>query len=188
MLYVTLAMAGCTEDGHPLTPLPYNLHVLDEGRAYRSSQPTGAQLENIIDLYDIRTVVNLRGPNPGEGWYDDEAAVCARRGVALVDHPMSANALPSAELLSAVIDTLLSAEYPILIHCNGGADRSGAVSAIYRMLVQGADRAEALEQVSPRYFHFRAATPCMDTLAEHYEPAPEWLDWYAANVDQLTCR
>lgn len=164
-----------------------NFHVLDPGRAYRSAQPDPAGLENVISQLGIKTVLNLRGPNPGKPWYDAEAEVCVAMNVTLADHPMSASNLPSGELLAAIIDTLQRAEYPMLIHCAGGADRSGAVSAIYRMLILGHDKSDALKELSPVYLHFRESKPCMDTLAEMYEPTPEWLAEYAATVDKITC-
>jgi protein tyrosine/serine phosphatase len=182
-----LAIAGCN-GGVPAGPLPYNFDTLDEGRAYRSSQPTGDQLEAIIDAYGIRTVVNLRGPNPGTEWYDTEAAVCQARGMTLISHPMSAKSLPSGELLADVIETLQTAEYPILIHCSGGADRAGAVSAIYRMIILGQNRDAALAELSPQHLHFRFYAPCMDTLAEMYEPTAEWLVWYTENAEQIECQ
>jgi protein tyrosine/serine phosphatase len=187
---VTLAslLAGCGNTSLPVGALPYNFDVLDDGRAYRSSQPTAGQLETIIDAYDIRTVLNLRGANPGDAWYDDEQAVCQARGVTLVDAGMSAKALPSPDVLRSIINTLQTADYPILIHCQGGADRTGAVSAIYRMLILGQDRAAALADLSPLHLHFRASAPCMDTLAEMYEPTPDWLAWYETNVDQIQCQ
>jgi protein tyrosine/serine phosphatase len=181
------AILGCDGGGLPVGVLPYNFDVLDPGVAYRSSQPTGDQLDTIIARYDIRTVLNLRGENPGKSWYDDEAAVCAARGVTLVSGPMSAQALPPADVLAGVVDALQTAEYPMLIHCNAGADRTGAVSAIYRMLILGDDRAAALAELSPQHLHFQAYAPCMDTLAELYEPTSDWLDWYAANADQISC-
>jgi len=180
-------VGGC-DGGTPLAGLlPFNFHELDKDRAYRSGQAMPCQLANAIDGYGIRTVVNLRGANPGKPWYDAEVEVCAAKGVTLVDHPMSANSLPSGELLAAVTDTLLTAEYPILIHCRAGADRTGAISAIYRMLILGHEKSDALAELTPLYFHFREFTPCMDTLAELYEPGDAWLAEYAATVDQIAC-
>ena len=191
-LAAVVALSVSCSPGEPFfpfsaCPLPFNFHVVDEGRAYRSAQPTADQLANVIEEFGIRTVVNLRGVNPGEPWYDAEAAVCEVLGVTLADHAMSARSLPSAEVLEAITNTLLTADYPILIHCQAGADRAGAISAIYRMLILGHDRADALAELSPAYFHFRRFTPCMDTLAEWYEPGPEWLAEYAAVVDEIVC-
>jgi len=166
---------------------PFNFHVLEEGRAYRSGQPTPEALAVIAEKYDIRTVINLRGSNTGKTWYDEEIAACQAMGINHVDHAMSALRLPSAEELEAVIHTLHTAEYPILVHCQSGADRTGLVSVIYRMTIMGHDREEALQELSPEFFHFREFTPCMDIVAEIFEPDPAWLDEYETIMDQLVC-
>lgn len=187
--FLLVSGASCTGGATQLPDgLPYNFHVLDEGRAYRSSQPEGNELAVAIESYGIRTVMNLRGENEGKDWYDNEAAICAAMNVTLSNHRMSAKSLPTPEVLAGVIETLQTAEYPILIHCDGGSDRAGAVSAIYRMLIQGWDRAGALTELSPAYLHFRFYAPCMDTLAELYQPTASWLTWYAENMNQITCQ
>jgi protein tyrosine/serine phosphatase len=170
------------------TDRPHNFHVVDAGRVYRSAQPTAGELEAVIDVLGIRTVLNLRGPNAGKAWYDVEAAICAEKDVRLVDVALSARWLPPPDRLAEVIDALKTAEYPMLIHCNGGADRTGMVSAVYRMTILGHERAAALEELSPEFLHFRQWNPCMDTLAELYEPTPEWLEWYRAHSEEIACQ
>ncbi|NLE29090.1 MAG: dual specificity protein phosphatase family protein [Phycisphaerae bacterium] len=188
ILLVSLTITGCTDPIFFFNSgdLPFNFHELDAGKAYRSSQPTAEELKNVIDLLGIKTVINLRGPNPDEPWYNDELRVCREMDVTLVDHRMSAGSLPKPELLREITNTLQTADYPILIHCRGGSDRTGAISAIYRMLIAGEDKNTAMEQLSTRYFHFRMANPCMDYLAEIYEPTDEWLEFYTKNFDQLS--
>lgn len=171
----------------PSDPLPLNIRVLEAGRAYRSAQPTPAVLESMVEVYGIRTVINLRGPNAGKIWYDLEKSACDQLGITLLDFPMSAGSLPRPELLADILNALKTAEYPILIHCQGGADRSGAISAIYRMLIVGEEKSAALAHLSPLFAHFRQFTPCMDTLAELYEPTDEWFETYRATWDQIPC-
>ena len=165
----------------------FNFHTLDPGRAYRSAQPDPEGLRVAIERLGLRTVINLRGAHPGEAWYDDEQAVCDEIGATLIDLPMSAQSLPPAEVMAGIESALETADYPILIHCQMGADRTGAVAAIYRMLILGEDEAQALEELTPATFHFRYLRPCMDRLAEVFEPTADWLTWYAANVDQIVC-
>lgn len=165
----------------------FNFHTIAEGEAYRSAQPSGDELIEAVERYGIRTVINLRGENPDKDWYVQEVEAIEKAGITLIDHSMSSKRLPDPEMLRAITESLQSAEYPILIHCQSGSDRSGAVTAIYRMLVLGHDRKEALEELSMRYFHYRKIAPCMDTLAEWYEPGDEWLDQYAEEYQQVEC-
>ncbi|MFH1748073.1 MAG: tyrosine-protein phosphatase [Planctomycetota bacterium] len=173
------ALTGCGWEGFsgyaPLT-LFDNFYVIAPGTAYRSAQLDGPTLGLVIEQAGIRTVINLRGENVGEKWYENEKAVCEEAGVTLVDIRMSAKALPPREVLLQLYDTFLSAEYPILMHCNGGADRSGAAAAIWRMTVQGDDRAAAAEELDLCYGHFASVTPLMDELVRVYEPDRDWIE------------
>lgn len=170
-----LPLAGCT-NGVPMPPgaLPFNFHVIADGRAYRSAQPTTETLFSAIAQLGIKTVVNLRGENPDQSWWQDEQAVCQSTGVTLVNIRMSASELPSRETLLLVYDTFVAAEYPVLIHCQSGADRTGAASAIWLMM-QGVSRDDAQGQLSPAYFHYQAFTPAMDLLASVFEPDRNWI-------------
>lgn len=178
---VALVFAGCgvipappAESGRELPPLD-NLHVVEAGQAYRSAQLDAATLTIVVETYGIRTVINLRGENAGQPWYDDEVATCQSLGVTHVDIRMSANALPPRAELLKLYDTFLSAEYPILMHCQAGADRAGAAAAIWRMLVMGDDRATASQQLSLEYGHIAVVTPEMDQLVAMFQPARNWI-------------
>ena len=84
--------AGCgvipappAENGQEL-PLLDNFHVVEAGQAYRSAQLDAATLTLVIETYGIGTVINLRGENAGQPWYDDEVATCQLLGVMHVRH------------------------------------------------------------------------------------------------------
>ena len=57
----------------------HNFGVLQPGRIYRSGQMPAGALSRTLRDYQIRTVLNLRGPNPGESWYRDETRRHPRR-------------------------------------------------------------------------------------------------------------
>ncbi|HSW47317.1 MAG TPA: dual specificity protein phosphatase family protein [Phycisphaerae bacterium] len=189
--FVWPALLLCVASCAPITPeenVPlFNFHVLDPGRAYRSAQPDNAGLREAVARLKLKTVINLRGPNPGKPWYDVERAVCEELGITLIDLPTSASRLPSADLLDDLLTALRTAETPFLLHCESGADRTGAAAALYRIVVLGHDKSDAMAKLSPFMLHFRYFTPCPGTLVELFEPTPEWLDWYAANVGQIVC-
>ncbi len=173
------SLPGCGWEGlNGYEPLWYfdNFHVIEPGTAYRSAQLDPETLQLALDHARIRTVINLRGANDGEQWYEDEKAVCQQAGVTLVDIRMSASALPPRETLLRLYDTFLTAEYPILMHCNGGADRAGAAAAIWRMVIQGHDRAAAADELAVRYGHFAGVNPEMDELVRIFQPDRTWIE------------
>jgi protein tyrosine/serine phosphatase len=130
-----------------------NFHAVEPGVVYRSAQMSGARLREAIAAQHIRAVLNLRGPNPGKDWYDAEVAAARADGVPHIDIALSAQHELTPRQLSAVRQALADAPKPLLIHCNGGSDRTGLVSAMY-LLSRGAAPAVADEQLAPRYGHF----------------------------------
>jgi protein tyrosine/serine phosphatase len=130
-----------------------NLHAVEPGVVYRSAQMSGAHLRRTIEAEHIRAVLNLRGPNPGKDWYDAEVAAARSEGVAHIDIALSARQELTPAQLGEVRRALAEAPRPLLIHCNGGSDRTGLVSALYA-LSRGATPAKADEQLALRYGHF----------------------------------
>ena len=158
----------------PLTILD-NFHTVAEAQAYRSAQLDAETLKLVLDTHGIKTVINLRGENEDALWYRKERAAVAEAGVELVDIRMSAGRLPSREALLLLYDTFQSAEYPILMHCQSGADRTGAAAAIWRLVVAGEPREIAQQELSPLYGHFPARYPAMSELVRLFQPDREWI-------------
>lgn len=166
---------GEADDYAPLT-ITDNFRVIEPQRAYRSAQLDATTLRLAIREYGLRTIVNLRGANEQDVWYQRERAVAAELGVRFVDVRMSAAELPARETLLLLYDTFIDAPHPILIHCKSGADRTGAASAIWRMVVNGEPRSAAQRELSPLFGHFERATPEMDRLAEMFRPDRAWVE------------
>ncbi|HEY4202223.1 MAG TPA: dual specificity protein phosphatase family protein [Devosiaceae bacterium] len=131
-----------------------NVHAIEPQMAYRSNTLGSAQLQQVIEQNGIRTILNLRGGSMESPWYANEASIAKSHGVALVDVPMSDDRMPEPQTLSALIATLHDAQYPILIHCKAGADRTGLASALFELLVMKKSPQEAAEQLSFNYGHF----------------------------------
>src|ERR1019366_8063044 len=108
-----------------------NIHEVEAGQLYRSAQLSGYSLNEVIDHYGIRTVINLRGRNPDAKWYRDETEVTVHRAITHIDIGMSASKEPGSATINQLIEAFKTAPRPILIHCEGGADRSGLASAIF---------------------------------------------------------
>jgi protein tyrosine/serine phosphatase len=131
-----------------------NIHTVEEGILYRSGQLSGARLSDTIQTYGIRSVINLRGPNPDRGWYRDERAVSNALNIPHFDLPLSANREPEDARLQHLVRLLREAPKPVLVHCEAGSDRSGLASALYKLAVAGRPPEEAGKQLSLWYGHF----------------------------------
>jgi len=134
MLLAPVLAAGLWAGGVRLSG---NVHEVEPGLLYRSAQINGDQLRTTLSRYHIRTVINLRGNGSGRQCYDDEVAVSASLGVQHLDIALSANREPDAPTLALLVTLLRTAPPPVLIHCNGGADRSGLSAAVYEYVVAG---------------------------------------------------
>src|SRR5204862_1810761 len=82
----------------------------------------------------IRSVINLRGANPGQDWYDRECTAVRRQNLRLFDLPVDSGC-PTAAELKALLRVLEECPKPVLIHCQSGIDRSGIVAAICVLLL-----------------------------------------------------
>ncbi|MBD3775255.1 MAG: tyrosine-protein phosphatase [Betaproteobacteria bacterium] len=153
-----------------------NFQEVLPGEYYRSAQVTPGRLAEYQEAVGIRSVVNLRGQNRGSSWYDEELKASERLGIAHFDFRMSASRPFSKEQALELLALLRSVPKPVLIHCQGGADRSGLASALYLAAITRADEPVAERQISIRYGHigipYLSATYAMDESWETLEP---WL-------------
>lgn len=157
-----------------------NIHVVEPGQLVRSAQLSKSGFARVIRTDSIRSIVNLRGAHPGAGWYDAEVAVADSLGVAHYDYGISAERPVTTKQIDDILHLLRTAPKPVLIHCQGGADRSGLVAALYEAEIAGKSADVADQQLSLRYGHFpylTSRTGAMDrsfwTYVAEHPPAAE---------------
>lgn len=131
-----------------------NVHSVLPKQVYRSAQLSSGDLGWVIDQYHIRGVLNLRGPQTNKPWYSEELEATRRHGAEHFDLAMGAYRLPKPETLRKLLVLLQRMPKPLLLHCQGGADRSGLASMM-TLLLNDAPLEEASRQVSLRYFAYR---------------------------------
>ena len=141
----------------------------------RLSLGSDARLGPIETLRErrIKTVLNLRGSNPTESWYRDEIATTREACATHVDVAMSSCLWMSRVQLRALVQTLDTAEYPLLIHCAWGSERTGLVSAFAELLRPGGTLDDARAQFSIRYLFVRVNDG--KVMAEHLDQYANWL-------------
>jgi protein tyrosine phosphatase (PTP) superfamily phosphohydrolase (DUF442 family) len=146
-----------------------NAHVVLPDRVYRSAQPSASDLERQVRDHGIRTVVNLRGCSFPLPWYMEESRATAALDIAQEDVCFSAGRLPSPSELRRFVEVLDHAEYPLLLHCRRGADRTGMAAAIVLLLQTDQSFSEARRQLGLRYGHLALGNPvCLDRFLAFY--------------------
>ncbi|MBW2457026.1 MAG: tyrosine-protein phosphatase [Deltaproteobacteria bacterium] len=116
-----------------------NLHKVSD-ELYRGAQPTAAGMGELATL-KVRTVVNLRL------LHSDRKLL---RGFSLDYEHVRMEAWEAEddeviEVLKLLIDP---AKQPVFLHCKHGADRTGLVVAVYRIVVQGWSKEDAIAEMT----------------------------------------
>jgi protein tyrosine/serine phosphatase len=128
-----------------------NFHEVIPGELYRSGQLSAAHLHARAQATGIRTIINLRGPNPAEGWYREEISAAQESGLVHIDLPID-SLFPTKDELRDLVHALDDCPKPVLVHCQSGIDRTGIASALASLLLDDSSSAErALDQLTWRF-------------------------------------
>jgi protein tyrosine/serine phosphatase len=116
---------------------------------YRSAQLAATDVELVKSL-GVRTVVNLRK------FHKDDALL---QGSGIKVKRVGINTWSVADKhVVAALRLIKTAEKdgPVLLHCHHGADRTGLVSAMYRILYQGWSKEQALQEMTQGGYGYHA--------------------------------
>lgn len=181
------AWANMILSDHGIFRLFYlNRHKVTDN-VWRAAQPSPGQIATMAQD-GIKTIVNLRGGREYGSWPLEKEA-CDQNGLALVDFVLRSREAPDRDAILALPAFFKELKYPILVHCKSGADRAGFMAALYLLVAEGRSADEALQQLSPRYGHFRfAKTGILDAFIEMYRDEGEkrgqsFLDWVENDYD-----
>lgn len=125
-----------------------NFDVVVPGKLYRSGQPSASQLENWIKRYNLKSILSLRHSMP-----EYEKEIANRYGVKIYRIIFSAKqGLTEQQWKSAEKILTDESNQPLLIHCQSGVDRTGLVSALYRVEEQNWPLNKALGEMILQYY------------------------------------
>ena len=115
---------------------------------YRSAQPTAEGFRALVQQKGIRTVINLRA------FHSDEL-LTKGLGLRLFDFRMHTWHIEKEDVVGALRALQLSMNMgPTLVHCEHGADRTGLITALYRILYQGWSKDAAIVEMENDSFGF----------------------------------
>ena len=122
-----------------------NLHRVSD-TLYRGAQPSAEGMRN-LEAMGIVTIVNLRSFHSDLGQIKG-TGLAYERIYMKAWHPEEEDAVRFLQIVTHPKRT------PVLVHCQHGADRTGAMCAIYRVAVQGWSKEEALKEMTVGGFGF----------------------------------
>lgn len=156
VLVSTVAGCACFESLKTPVPVavipevsaPAGIVGIDNGyrvtdRLYRCAQPDAAGFA-ALEKAGVTTVINLRANH-------DDADAAKGTALKLIRVPVDTWSLDDRQVV-AVMRAVRDAKGPVTIHCQHGADRTGTMIAMYRILYQGWSKDAALaEMTGPRF-------------------------------------
>ena len=116
-----------------------NLHKVTED-LYRGAQPTAGGMA-ALQAMGIRTVVNLRARHSDA---DEIGALNLRR----IEIPTDTWSLDEASVIRFLQIVTKTNSAPFFVHCQHGADRTGTMCAVYRIVIQGWTKDEAIREMT----------------------------------------
>lgn len=151
-----------------------NFGVVRPDRVYRSGQMSAATLAKTIQNHKIKSVLNLRGVNPDDDWYVQERDTTIGLGATQIDVHMSSCQWLSRDEMRTLLEILDRCDYPLLIHCSWGSERTALVAAVSELLRPGGSLESAWSQFSIRYLF----VPIGDgrLTAHHLDAYQSWLE------------
>jgi len=121
-----------------------NLFQIDKG-VFRSAQPSKLDFANLEKLA-ITEVLNLRR------WHSDKQEA-KNTGITLYHVAMRAGNIKEKDVIQA-LKIIKNRKGNILIHCKHGADRTGLIVAMYRIVFQNFTKEMAVKEMTQGGFGF----------------------------------
>jgi len=116
-----------------------NLHQITP-RIYRSAQPTEIGMRSLEEM-GVRTVISFRA-------HHNDRKLLKDTRIREVHIPINTWEIRDAHVVATLRKLKRETDGPVLIHCQHGADRTGLMSAMYRIVIEGWDKQRALEEMT----------------------------------------
>lgn len=117
---------------------------------YRGAQPKGVEYNQLAAI-GVKTIIDLRNDPK-----DYAKSLTQQAGMKYINFPLSDKEYPAPSAASKFLALVNDKEnWPVYVHCAGGRHRTGAMTAVFRMSVQGWDVNRAYEEMKDYDFYQR---------------------------------
>lgn len=141
-----------------------------DGVVYRSGQIAKDDIYAALTDHDIQLVVDFTSELPGYPDQMAEIGACNQLGIERVRLPLGGDGQGDPEHYVTALTLMKRAadeRAPVLIHCSAGAQRTGAATALYRVLLDGWTPAQARLEMTRYGWHPHKDRELLDFLDQH---------------------
>lgn len=133
---------------------------------YRGAQPQGSDYRDLSAL-GVKTIINLTNSDSRA----DERAMVEQAGMNYVQIPMTTHVPPTPEQIKQFLELVTdSASQPVYVHCVGGKHRTGVMTAVYRMTLNGWSADQAFKEMKQYKFGWEMLHPEFKKFVYSYQP------------------
>jgi tyrosine-protein phosphatase SIW14 len=130
---------------------------------YRGAQPTPRQYDDLKAI-GVKTIVDLR--DDAQPYANPSAE---RDGLRYFNLPLNDKRYPPEDAASRFLQIVNDQEnWPVYVHCAGGRHRTGAMTAVYRMTVDGWELNRAYAEMKQYDFYTRMGHKPYKRYVENY--------------------
>ena len=118
---------------------PKRWGVVEEGAVYRSGELSPALVERTLKKHRIKVIVDLTAENPEDPAQKAQKDAAKKLGIEIKRYPLRGNGTGDVNCYIQALETILTARNegkPVQVHCAAGAQRTGGVTACFRLLVE----------------------------------------------------
>src|SRR5689334_1612698 len=146
------------------------VHIGNFGRIndnyYRGAQPRGRDYRDLSAL-GVKTVINLTNSDSQA----NEQAMVEQAGMNYVQLPMTTHVPPTQEQIKQFLSLATGpATQPVYVHCVGGRHRTGVMTAVYRMTLNGWSADQAFKEMKQYKFGWEMKHPEFKKFVYSYQP------------------
>lgn len=151
--------------------IPRNFGVVESGQVYRSGRLSPRMLKKVIREYNIRTVIDLGGSEPGSSAQKAEEDVCRETGTERYEIRLSGDGTGDPARYAEVLRIMSREEDgPFLVHCAAGAQRTTGAIILYESIVKGKPVLNTLRDSMKNHRHDPRDNPkLLSYLLDHIE-------------------
>jgi len=138
LLFFILFVNGCNDKNQKRKYIPpatsvvdkqFNFHIVDS-TLWRSAQPNSESLKR-MKSFGLKTIINLRSDSVTNKW---EKKIADSLNLNYYNFPLDSRKEQDPDEINLILNIILQKKnQPVLVHCLGGKDRTGLISALYKL-------------------------------------------------------